>query len=121
MASPNSVSFLISIANPGVAGFLVCFVVRAICLSPCMTIHHSEGANDQGNCAWPAKIMPMERRWRRALRRRRPGWSLRYSDAGADCLLSRMSGKLHRALGSNGITTPERSFLLVHFLLGTAS
>jgi hypothetical protein len=47
VASPNSVSSLISIANPGVAGVLVCFVVRAICLSPCRTIYHSEADRDQ--------------------------------------------------------------------------
>src|ERR1035437_6923642 len=49
--SPNSVSSLISTANPGAAGVLVCFVVRAICWSPCTTVHHSEAENDQGNSA----------------------------------------------------------------------
>src|ERR1017187_2309647 len=64
IASPNSVSSLISIANPGVAGVLVCFVVRAICLSPGTTIHHSKTDNDQGNCGAQTTIKPIERRSR---------------------------------------------------------
>src|ERR1035437_6554667 len=83
IASPNSVSSLISIANPGVAGVLVCFVVRAICLSPCMTIHHFEADHDQGNSSPPGKNRPDRKaNGRRALKWRRPGRSFRYSGEG---------------------------------------